>query len=351
LKFCLQDLIIGRPRDAYAPVPEGGDEPPDNPKAPKTPEPVKPKQQLLLCVILLLGFVSSEQVSAEHNPHQPFRWILCRASNEVIKEVVTAGTPRFFVLIRDIFPGIVTHNIHPRFELYQSYWCPAANRGKDYCCQPGYWFCGYWGCETIVLNNRWAPPKADEFLQVTWGPAGCMRPSFNSIGQVFYGFYDDQSEVCHQMIMQVLQPADVGWTTRRMWSVFLHKPGKDPSEVVQIMRLPIITPEAIGPNLVVQAENPRFNSLYPLHKREASPQRSEATAFDLLYRMLDATFLPLNQSNPNATESCWLCYDTHPLFYEAVALNNQPMWTNAEAPVQCRSESPSRRITISHMTG
>ncbi|XP_014117452.1 PREDICTED: uncharacterized protein LOC106628784 [Pseudopodoces humilis] len=208
MEALIKDWIIGRPRDAYAPVPEGGGKPPDNPKTSKTPEPVKPKRQRLLCVILLLGLVSSEQV---------------------------------------------------------------------------------------------------------------------------------------------LQPADVGWTTGRMWSVFLHKPGKDPGEVVQIIRLPVMTPEAIGPNLVVQAENPQSNSLYPLHKREASPQRSEATAFDSLYQMLDATFLPLNQSNPNATESCWLCYDTQPPYTDP--LNNWPMWSNAEAPVQCHSESPSRRITISHMTG
>ncbi|NWZ81768.1 ENV2 protein, partial [Poecile atricapillus] len=314
---------------------------------------VRPTQHWHCCAaILFLWPWIAVQAESGTATHHPYWWVLRDpTNNRVIQEVTTAGTPRFSVLIRDIFPGIATHDIHPRFELYQSYWCAASKLGKDYCHQLGYWFCGYWGCETIVLSNRWAPPKADEFLQVTWGLAGCMCPRFNSIGQVFYGFYDDRSKVCHQMVMQILQPTDAGWTTGRMWSVFLHRPSKHPSEVVQIIRLSVMTPEAIGPNLVVQAENPRSNSLYALHKQETSPEKPKAVAFDSLYRMLDTAFLPLNQSNPNATESYWLCYDTQPPFYEAVALNNRPMRSNVEAPVQCHSGSPSRRITISHMTG
>ncbi|RMB91089.1 hypothetical protein DUI87_32488 [Hirundo rustica rustica] len=35
-----QDWIIGRPRDAYTPVPEGNDEPPSNPATPKDPAPL-----------------------------------------------------------------------------------------------------------------------------------------------------------------------------------------------------------------------------------------------------------------------------------------------------------------------
>ncbi|NWI02402.1 ENV2 protein, partial [Tichodroma muraria] len=351
VSFCSQGYITGCLRNLYFRTKEVKDEPTNILAVPQSPTPVKFKLPWYRCAILLLWPLIGAQAGSDHHSHEPYWCVLCNPANgRAIQEVIVAGTPRFFVLIHDIFPGVVTHNTHPHFELYQSYWCLASNPGRDYCHQLGYWFCGYWGCETIVLSNQWAPSRTDEFLQVTWGPAGCMRPSFDSIGRVVYGFYDDRSKVCHQMIIEVLQ-TNMGWATGRMSSVFLHKPGKDPGEVVEIIRLPIVVPEAVGPNIVLRPGNPRANSTYLMTSREVRPSESGTTAFDSLYQMLDATFLPLNQSNPNFTESCWLCYDIKLPSYEAVALNNLFLWSNSQAPRQCQSGLPSRRITISHVTG
>ncbi|NXM52572.1 ENV1 protein, partial [Illadopsis cleaveri] len=77
----------------------------------------------------------------------------------------------------------------------------------------------------------------------------------------------------------------------------------------------------------------------------------EATPFSLFYRVLDATFLSLNQSNPNLTSSCWLCYDSKPPFYECVAFNVSFNYSNDPNPAQCRWNTPRKGITLTHVTG
>ncbi|NWT31391.1 ENV2 protein, partial [Cardinalis cardinalis] len=70
-------------------------------------------------------------------------------------------------------------------------------------------------------------------------------------------------------------------------------------------------------------------------------------------RMLEATFLSLNKSNPNLTNSCWLCYDVRPPFYEGVALDTPFSYSTADAPHQCRWDTPRKGIgiTLRQVTG
>ncbi|NWR98278.1 ENV2 protein, partial [Motacilla alba] len=70
-----------------------------------------------------------------------------------------------------------------------------------------------------------------------------------------------------------------------------------------------------------------------------------------ILRMLEATFLSLNESNPNLTDSCWLCYDVKPPFYEGVALDTPFTYSSADAPHQCRWDTPRKGITLSQVTG
>ncbi|NWH83092.1 ENV2 protein, partial [Piaya cayana] len=72
---------------------------------------------------------------------------------------------------------------------------------------------------------------------------------------------------------------------------------------------------------------------------------------DPILRMLEATFLSLNESNPNLTDSCWLCYDVKPPFYEGVALDTPFSYSTADAPRQCRWDTPRKGITLSQVTG
>ncbi|NWZ37238.1 ENV1 protein, partial [Brachypodius atriceps] len=69
-----------------------------------------------------------------------------------------------------------------------------------------------------------------------------------------------------------------------------------------------------------------------------------------IYRMLDAAFQSLNASEPNLTNSCWLCYDTNPPFYEGVALDTPIIYSNDPNPSQCRWNTPRRGITLALIT-
>ncbi|TRZ13643.1 hypothetical protein HGM15179_013459 [Zosterops borbonicus] len=65
----------------------------------------------------------------------------------------------------------------------------------------------------------------------------------------------------------------------------------------------------------------------------------------------DAMFLSLNQSNPDFTEHCWLCYDTKPPFYEGIAINACLMYLNNPNPVECKWNASRTGITLAHITG
>ncbi|NXO94133.1 ENV1 protein, partial [Certhia brachydactyla] len=77
----------------------------------------------------------------------------------------------------------------------------------------------------------------------------------------------------------------------------------------------------------------------------------EATPYNLFYRMLDAVFQSLNMSEPNLTDSCWLCYDTNPPFYEGVALNIPFTYSRDPNPTQCRWNAPRKGVTLPLITG
>ncbi|NWU69683.1 ENV1 protein, partial [Pterocles burchelli] len=66
--------------------------------------------------------------------------------------------------------------------------------------------------------------------------------------------------------------------------------------------------------------------------------------------LLDATFWSLNQSNLNFTNSCWLCYDVNPPFYEGVALA-APFNYSSDINPKCRWDTPRKGITLSQVRG
>lgn len=155
VKFYLQDWILGHPHNPYTPVPEESDKSPSSLTAPKNPTPVRSKRQWYLCVILLLGLIGRGQADAGHYPHQPFRWVLRHLSSDnAIKETITPDSPSFEFQLRDIFPPRLGFPDFRDLSLYQTYWCPASNPGKSFCNYPGYGYCRYWGCETIMTSDR-----------------------------------------------------------------------------------------------------------------------------------------------------------------------------------------------------
>lgn len=132
------------------------------------------------------------------------------------------------VKYEDLWKGTVQHSHH------DTYWCPSSNPGRGNCTYPGYWFFGYWGCETIVTGNAWQPVKKDEFLEVKNWPDECTLPMFDS-DEMFDDTFLEEGD-CTSLNIMVLQPHDKGWDVGRTWSVFLYLWTQDPGTVVQIVR-------------------------------------------------------------------------------------------------------------------
>ncbi|NXD24007.1 ENV2 protein, partial [Spelaeornis formosus] len=316
----LQDWFVGHPRNASTPIPDRGDKALTNPAPPKNPAPARSNQQRYLCVILFLGFVCRGQASKKHYAHRPFRWVVRHlSSDKIIKENITADTPSFEFKLRDMFPPQLGFPYFGEFTLYRTYWFPASNPGKSYCNYPGYRYCGYWGCETIVTGGRWQPQQPDKFLQVKHTPRAEKRYT--------YKFYT----------MTILQPDHESWATGKVWSLFVRAV-RDVWVNIQIIRLLPPAFRSIGPNLIFSAKESNKN-IPATPKTQAlhfTPSPSDLlSSYDPFPSVLNSTFLLLNQSNPNFTNSCWLCYDAKPPFYESVAFDVPFHDSTAENPHQC----------------
>ncbi|NXD94054.1 ENV1 protein, partial [Chaetorhynchus papuensis] len=357
VKLCLQDWIIGRPHNPYASLPGKRERLPSNPTSPEKLASSKSKQQRYLCVILFLGLVSRGQADTKYYAHQPFRWVLCHLSSErAIKEIVTADTPSFEFKLKDIFP---LHTGFPTFEettLFQTYWCPASNPGKSYCNYPGYGYCGYWGCETIVTSDRWKPQQPDKFLQIKYIPHGCLELKF-AMDKYIIMPQGRKQYTCTGYIMTILQPTHNSWATGKVWTAFVHHSRRIWANI-QIIRFPPSISQPVGPNPVLVpkeeiAASRGSSRKMKMLKSTSSPSDplAKPTLSNLFLSVLNATFLSLNQSNPNLTESCWLCYDAQPPFYEGVALDLPFIFSKSDNPHQCRWDTPRKGITLSQITG
>uniref|UniRef100_A0A8C0VP60 Envelope protein n=1 Tax=Cyanistes caeruleus TaxID=156563 RepID=A0A8C0VP60_CYACU len=240
----------------------------------------------------------------------------------VIAQTVS-NAPSFIVHISDIFNtdgiGIDPSQGKPLAYInWGTYWCPSVNPGKSYCTYPGYGFCGYWGCETIVTSNQWTPARRDSFLDT------------------------------------VLQPQDTSWSLGRKWSVFLHSWDTDPSTIVQIIRASPTHHTALGPNRVVAQQYNHINSNpTPSFTSATSALHGalELTSHALFHRMLNATFLSLNATKPDLTRSCWLCYNAYLPFYEGVALNAMFSYNRVNDPKRCLWNTPRKGITLEQVSG
>ena len=122
---------------------------------------------------------------------------------------------------------------------------------------------------------------------------------------------------------------------------------------------------AIGPNVVIKSDNQqRKESLLtstpvptnPLPTKQIVPSsqpnmNSHHLPGKPFFSVLDATFRSLNQSNPDLMNSCWLCYDVYPPFYEGIALDASFDYSSDSSPTQCRWDTPWKGITLNQVRG
>ncbi|NWI00849.1 ENV2 protein, partial [Tichodroma muraria] len=73
-----------------------------------------------------------------------------------------------------------------------------------------------------------------------------------------------------------------------------------------------------------------------------------------LWNVMQASYQILNKTNPQLTESCWLCYGIRPPFYEAVGIESKAKWVNRTNPAQClwkKGKDQVQGLTLGQVTG
>ena len=92
---------------------------------------------------------------------------------------------------------------------------------------------------------------------------------------------------------------------------------------------------SIGPNKVEKlAVTPRLTTSMPT-SLAMIPEEEALAKIDPLWKLIRAAYATLNQTHPEATKSCWLCYNLIPPYYKAVGLNASYDLANSTDPPQC----------------
>ena len=130
---------------------------------------------------------------------------------------------------------------------------------------------------------------------------------------------------------------------------------------------------SLGPNLVKTAQGhkmtPKTTTSGPDLPRSNSTSSTPGTGGNLtntpghltvtassvtqdpLWALVNAAFMALNHTDPNVTQSCWLCYNLRPAFYEAVGLNVSYNLSSDPNPPQCRWEECKIGLTMQEVLG
>lgn len=144
-----------------------------------------------------------------------------------------------------------------------------------------------------------------------------------------------------------------------MWGARLFEPGTDRGGHFLIKKSPLPNdPEPVGPNLVIleeRVEKQRNDSNISVNSTLSSPTLdSTETGDDNLWKILQATVKVLNETHPNLTSDCWLCYTLKPPFYEAIGITTKAKRVNGTNPARClwrKKKDIQRGITLSKVTG
>uniref|UniRef100_A0A8B9FEX3 Envelope glycoprotein n=1 Tax=Amazona collaria TaxID=241587 RepID=A0A8B9FEX3_9PSIT len=246
--------------------------------------------------------------------------------------------------------------------------CPST--GPSYCNSPGHYYCGYWGCETIASD--WKTQSPDKHLSVKWGPNACKPPTRSPLG----GTLDKGT--CTGIEITILSPQDESWWVGRTWGIRVRDGGVSRDRgghfLIRKVKLPH-DPLPIGPNLVLNpptfpkkkiaptsVTTTRPNSLSITDKTtndtvtESSLVRDSGVSEfkDPLWDLMQASYRTLNESKPNLTKECWLCYNIRPPYFEAIGIPGKIQWSSGSNPQECPwddQRNHTQGITIQLVTG
>ena len=250
------------------------------------------------------------------------------------------------------------------------YGCPEPPQKKVYPCGTYRdFYCRQWGCETLA--SGWAPGAGlDKHIILHRHPSKEHGSEWNE---------NCSKDNCNPTTVTVTDPGDPEWVKGRTWGVRLYVSGTDPGTFFTVRRLPTkgrpllrgrgggggLLPPRPPPLAVVptpsgapplppkeeQSEAPTQSS-HPtsragvegrpapesLAKEELRPPlREVGISLDrprpqgvYALELLEKIFPFFNSTQPNLTQSCWLCLSPRPPFHVGVGVNSA--WGGDLAP-------------------
>ena len=268
------------------------------------------------------------------NPHQPFQvtWILKNGETyeELNRTTDTQPRGKWWPDLYFNLTELIKQSGYPtcRVRSLRFYACPG-HRRENIKTSGGMVsrYCKSWG--GVTSNDgywEWSETKPDLISMSFTGPlpesdwqgqpsnlgqcSDQVRLSFTqqgktenrwvselSWGVVIYDTYGTGSNSTMLYVQRVLQPAQTQAVA----------PRRSPNQVT--------TPPCPSPHgkNVVTSPTPTLS----LQLTWIDPPETQ----EPLWALIKETYGALNHSNPNVTQSCWLCYTLHPPYYEAVGLN------------------------------
>nr|UGO47158.1 MAG: envelope protein [Retroviridae sp.] len=232
------------------------------------------------------------------------------------------------------------------------YVCPGYHRSQalNWKCQGlSDFYCASWSCETSG-DTYWRPSSSWDLIKVTANYTHSNRGNDGTC-----------NTWCHPLRIEFTNPGkrSTSWTTGATWGLRLYQSGYDNGVSFTIkLKAEPLPAVPVGPNAVLR-DQPRLPA--PPAPTLAPPADAATPSFaSTLNRptflpstgrrflnLLEGAFRVLNTTNPNSTESCWLCFSSSPPYYEGLGLLGN--FNNTTSHEAC--SWGSQKLTLTEVTG
>ena len=241
----------------------------------------------------------------------------------------------------------------------QFYVCPGQGQSKrlqQECGGASDYFCGKWTCETTG-EAYWKPSSKWDLITVKRGSGydksneGERNPyKYQESGCAFKNRAPSgpcKGKYCNPLRIRFTENGKqhrLSWLKGNRWGWRVYIPLRDPGFIFTIrltVRDPAVT--LVGPNKVLIEQGPPVVLAPPKVPTVPAPPTPQPNTVvpslgtntllikptlasppplgteDRLVSLVQGAFLVLNRTNPNMTQSCWLCYASSPPYYEGIA--------------------------------
>uniref|UniRef100_A0A8C6A6E7 Envelope protein n=1 Tax=Marmota marmota marmota TaxID=9994 RepID=A0A8C6A6E7_MARMA len=236
------------------------------------------------------------------------------------------------------------------------YVCPKdrSQVGKLECGQQEYFYCsrsGERGCETTG-DAYWNPSSLWDLIQVKRKKQTDPPLSANSCRNLtWHGAGPCTRFACNPLNITFTQAgqASKDWLEGKQWGlrVFFERSPYDPGALFQIKLVTDTNPQPIGPNRILPSQKTSPPKKYKQAPSKTTLNPTLPGPGERLMDLVRGGYQALNSTQPNLTESCWICLQASPPYYEGVAINTDFTYGTSTS---CNWEA-GYRLTLPAVTG